>query len=43
MVQADWSRLLGVGLAFIFIGLMMVMVNTIISDRQCYTVLNSAN
>ena len=34
LVQADWSRLLGVGLAFIFIGLIMVMVNRILTARE---------
>ena len=33
-VQADWSRLLGVGVAFIFIGLIIVMVNRIITARE---------
>ena len=32
--QADWSQLLGVGVAFIFIGLIMVMVNRIITARE---------
>ena len=30
ITKADWSQLLGVGVAFIFIGLIMVMVNRII-------------
>ena len=34
LLQADWSRLLGVGVAFIFIGLIMVMVNRIITARE---------
>ena len=34
VLQADWSRLLGVGVAFIFIGLIMVMVNRIITARE---------
>ena len=33
-LQADWSSLLGVGVAFIFIGLIMVMVNRIITARE---------
>jgi len=34
LIKADWSRLLGVGVAFIFIGLIMVMVNRIITARE---------
>lgn len=33
-VEADWSRLLGVGTTFIIIGLIMVMVNRIITQRE---------
>lgn len=34
VVKTDWSQLLGVGVAFIFIGLIMVMVNRIITARE---------
>ena len=34
ITKADWSQLLGVGVAFIFIGLIMVMVNRIITARE---------
>ena len=34
LIKADWSRLLGVGVAFIFIGLIMVMVNRIITAKE---------
>merc|ERR1719471_1257392 len=34
LIKADWNRLLGVGVAFIFIGLIMVMVNRIITARE---------
>lgn len=34
VVDADWSKLLGVGTTFILVGLMMVMVNRIISQRE---------
>ena len=34
VVNADWSRLLGVGITFLMIGLIMVMVNRILSARE---------
>ena len=34
VVKADWSRLLGVGITFLMIGLIMVMVNRILSARE---------
>ena len=34
VVDADWSRLLGVGVCLLIVGLMMVMVNRIISARE---------
>ena len=34
IVNADWSRLLGVGIAFLLIGLLMVMVNRILSAQE---------
>ena len=30
VVDADWSRLLGVGVCLLLVGLMMVMVNRIV-------------
>ena len=34
MVEGDWSHLLGVGVTFIMVGLIMVMVNRIITARE---------
>ena len=34
MVEGDWSHLLGVGVTFIIVGLIMVMVNRIITARE---------
>ena len=34
IVNADWSRLLGVGVTFLMVGLMMVMVNRIVSAQE---------
>ena len=34
VVNADWSRLLGVGVTFLLIGLLMVMVNRILSAQE---------
>jgi hypothetical protein len=31
--ETDWSRLLGVGVTFLLVGLIMVMVNRIITAR----------
>ena len=44
VVNADWSRLLGVGVAFLIVGLLMVMVNRILSaqeDEQLKTYVSS--
>ena len=34
VVNADWSKLLGVGVAFLIVGLLMVMVNRILSAQE---------
>ena len=34
VVNADWSKLLGIGVAFLIVGLLMVMVNRILSAQE---------